>query len=74
MNGPQLGFLKITESIEYFLPFVRPEGGQDIQDLSFAHGQSVRAGATKDKRPLGVALARPVEARRRADGGVQAKY
>jgi len=42
MNGPQFGFLKITEPVEYFLPFVRPEGGQEIQDFSFAHAQSLR--------------------------------
>jgi hypothetical protein len=50
MNGLQLGFLKITESVEYFLPFVRPEGGQDILDFSFAHSQGVLVGTTKDKR------------------------
>jgi hypothetical protein len=33
MNGLQLGFLKITESVEHFLPFLSPEGGQDIQDF-----------------------------------------
>jgi hypothetical protein len=42
MNGPQLGFLKITEPVEYFLPFVRAERGQEIQDFSFAHTQSLR--------------------------------
>jgi len=28
MNGLQLGFLTITEAVEHFLPFVRPEGGK----------------------------------------------
>ena len=55
MNGLQLGFLKITESVEYFLPFVWLEGGQDIQDFSFAHSQSLRVGTTKDKR-CGISL------------------
>ena len=41
MNGPQVGFLKITESVEYFLPFVQAEFGQDIQDFSFAHAESL---------------------------------
>ena len=52
MNGLQVGFLKVTESVEYFLPLVRPQGGQDIQDFSFAHNQSLRVGPAKDKRKL----------------------
>ena len=58
MNGLQLGFLKITEAVEYFLPFVRAEGGQYVQDFSFAHRQSLRVGSTKDKRELSSPLAR----------------
>jgi len=50
MNGPQVGFLKITESVEYFLPFGQPEFGQDIQDFGFAHAESPRQGTPKDKR------------------------
>jgi hypothetical protein len=50
MDGRQVGFLKITESVEYFLPFVRSECGQKIQDFSFAHTQSLRQGTPKDKR------------------------
>ena len=50
MNRRQVGFLKITESVEYFLPFVRSECGQKIQDFSFAHAESLRQGTPKDKR------------------------
>jgi hypothetical protein len=32
----------LVESVEYFLPFVQPEFGQDIQDFSFAHAESLR--------------------------------
>ena len=42
MDGPQFGFLKITESVEYFLPFLRLERGQKIEDFSFAHVGSLR--------------------------------
>jgi hypothetical protein len=50
MKGLQFRFLQITESVEYFLPFVRPKRGQEIQDFSFAHAQSLRPGTPKDKR------------------------
>jgi len=50
MKGLQFRFLQITESVEYFLPFVRPKHGQEIQDFSFAHAESLRPGTPKDKR------------------------
>ena len=50
MNGLQFRFLQITESVEYFLPFVRPKRRQEVQDFSFAHAQSLRPGTPKDKR------------------------
>jgi hypothetical protein len=46
----QFRFLQITESVEYFLPLVRPKRGQEIQDFSFAHAKSLRLGTPKDKR------------------------
>ena len=42
MNGPQFGFLKITEPVEHVLPFLRPEHEQDMQDFSFAQTQTLR--------------------------------
>jgi hypothetical protein len=50
MHGPQVGFLKITEPVEYFLPFVRSECGQKFQDFSFTHAESLRQGTPKDER------------------------
>jgi hypothetical protein len=37
MNKPEFGFLQTTESIEYFLPLLRPERRQEPQDFGFAH-------------------------------------
>jgi hypothetical protein len=50
MKGLQFRLLQSTESVEYFLPFVRPKRGQEIQDFSFAHAESLRPGMLKDKR------------------------
>jgi hypothetical protein len=50
MNSPRFGVLQIAEPIEYFLPLVGSERGQNIQDFSFAHIESLRQGTPKDKR------------------------
>jgi hypothetical protein len=49
MKGSQVRFLQITESVQYFLPFLGPERGQEINDFSFAHAASLRQGMPKDK-------------------------
>jgi hypothetical protein len=33
----EFGFLKIAETVQYFLPVRRPQFGQQFKDLSFAH-------------------------------------
>ena len=50
MNCLQLGFLKLTESVQYFLPLLELERGQEIQEFSFAHAESLRQGTPEDKR------------------------
>ena len=50
MSSLRFGVLQVAEPFEYLLPLLRSERGQDIQDFSFAHGESLRQGTPKDKR------------------------
>jgi hypothetical protein len=37
MSLTEFGFLKIAETVKYFLAVRRPQFGQQFKDLSFAH-------------------------------------
>jgi hypothetical protein len=50
MSSLRFRVLQVAEPVEYFLPLVRAERRQNVQDFCFAHAQSLRQGTPKDKR------------------------